>query len=102
MSESLLMADFSLDSFLLSADCDDTLCGPPIFDLPPPPRPPWLEDIEGGCWDNAQACDNTPIVSSLDNFQDIFHSVSIIVVSSIIIVISILLAAVILWRFVLF
>jgi len=90
----------SFDSLLLGMDeCDDELfCGPPIFDLPPPPRPPWLDDLEGGCLDSAVACDNTPIVSTINNFQDIFHSVSIIVVSSIIIVISILLAAVVFWR----
>ena len=32
---------------LLDGDCDaddgDSLCLPPLFDLPPPPPPPWLE-----------------------------------------------------------
>ena len=75
--------------------CDDFGCGPSDFALPPPPRPPWLEDLD--CW---ETCDSgAPLVSSLsNNFQDIFHSVSIIVVSSIIIVISLMLAAVLVWR----
>ena len=34
-----------LDDGLLFRNWDCPGCPPPIFDLPPPPRPPWLDDL---------------------------------------------------------
>lgn len=82
---------------LLEEDCDaddsDSLCLPPLFDLPPPPPPPWLE-MPPLC-DN---CDSVPDVTSVNNVQDIFKTVIIIAVMSISVVISIITIVIILRR----
>ena len=82
---------------LLDGDCDaedgDSLCLPPLFDLPPPPPPPWLE-MPPLC-DN---CDSVPDVTSVNNVQDIFKTVIIIAVMSISVVISIITIVIILRR----
>ena len=77
------------------SQCSD-LCAPPVFDLPPPPRPPWLEDVVDCSEDGL--CPADPIVNSIDNVQDIFHSVITVVVAATAIVISLILIAVIIWR----
>jgi hypothetical protein len=85
-------------------DCDG--CAPPTFNLPPPPRPPWLEDLDG-CGGQQQemmdqemtlsewlakmeACDSTVIRDQQSYFEDTFHSIAIIVVCSILLVIMML------------
>ena len=85
-----------LEAYLIDFECDgDVLCGPPKFDLPPPPRPPLLD---GSFPDCLGSCDNIPVVTSINSVQDVFQSIIIIIVSSIIIVMSVLLAAVLVWR----
>lgn len=94
---------FADESLLLEAwDCDG--CAPPAFHLPPPPRPPWLEDLDD-CqqgesnsnpyqlddWlSQMETCDNTIILDSQSYFEDTFHSIAIIVVCSIVLVIVML------------
>jgi len=83
-------------------NCDaggSDFCPPPFFDLPPPPPPPWL-DIKPNDCRGTSGCNSAPtaVVSSIDNVQEIVHSISIIVVSSLVIVITVLFAAVIIWR----
>ena len=81
---------------LLDSDCDlseNTLCLPPIFDLPPPPPPPWL-DMPPLC-DN---CDSVPSVTSLNNVQDIFKNIIIIIVMALSLLISIITVTIILRR----
>lgn len=85
-----------LDLDLFMEQCDMEFCPPPIFDLPPPPPPSWMETGQD-CRETG-GCHNAPIISSLDNVQEIFHSISIIVVSSLIIVISLMFGAVLVWR----
>lgn len=85
-------------------DCDDCIPPPPLFDLPPPPRPPWLEDIEdcesnpsqSQILDQLETCDNTVILGS--NFEETFHSVAVIVVCSFVIVIMLMIAGIVLFR----
>jgi len=84
------------DSSLL---CEGGHCAPPTFNIPPPPRPPWMEELED-CSDGGRenqrisewlsevhSCDNTLIRDSQTYFEDTFHSIAIIVVSAIILVI---------------
>lgn len=71
-------------------------CAPPLFDLPPPPRPPWLDDIDN-CADIG-LCPSDPIVDSIDNVHGVFHSVITVIVAAAAIVISLILMAVFIWR----
>ena len=75
--------------------CDMDFCPPPLFDLPPPPPPPWM-DNPPSC--NGDCSSGIAKVSSLNNVQEIFHSISIIVVSAFVIVLSLLFFAVLIWR----
>ena len=84
-------------------DCDG--CAPPNFNIPPPPRPPWMENLDH-CAENQessnnqetlaqwlsqlQTCDNTLIRDPPSVFEDVFHSIAIIIVSAIVLVIFIL------------
>ena len=82
-------------SFTMFSDCDiaaGEFCAPPIFDLPPPPRPPWLGDVIP-CSDST--CPNDPVVHSITRNSDeqwsgMFHNVITVVVAFISIVISLL------------
>ena len=90
-------------------DCDG--CAPPSFNIPPPPRPPWMEEVDncggGGVSDDniignnnqetlsewlsqLQTCDSTLIRDPPSVFEDVFHSIAIIIVSAIVLVIFIL------------
>ena len=94
LNTQLIMEDLLLDLELFM-QCDMEVCPPPIFDLPPPPPPPWM-DMPPDC--GRGGCGNAPHVSSLNHVQEIFHSISIIIVCSLIIVITIMLAALLIWR----
>ena len=66
---------------------------PPLWDLPPPPPPPWLEDPLTSCAEDG-GCRDIPTVSTLTpGLPSIFHSVTVILVSSITLVISLILVA---------
>jgi hypothetical protein len=82
-------------------------CPPPVFNLPPPPRPPWLEDLddcgskEGSVSEmlaQLETCDNTVIRDSHTLFEDTFHSVAVIVVSAVVLVMVLLVAAVMIFK----
>ena len=76
--ESSLFSDEGLlFGFEDSWDCDG--CPPPVFNLPPPPRPPWLEDLDDCGSTEAslsemlaqlETCDNTIIRDSHTLFED--------------------------------
>jgi hypothetical protein len=95
--ESLLFGDSSWD-------CEG--CAPPIFDLPPPPRPPWLEDLEdcdskpsiSDVLSQLETCDSTVIRDHQTLFDDTFHSIAVIVVSAIVLVVILLVGAVMIFR----
>lgn len=91
------------DGRALWEDCGDG-CAPPLFDLPPPPRPPWLEDLEdcGGAGTgpaHLDTCDTTLIRDHQTLFDDTFHSVAVIVVSAVVLVLVLLVAAVTIFRY---
>ena len=104
--------------FQIMSDSEDTLfpdqsmlwncqgCAPPPkFDLPPPPRPPWMEEVEDCStvnWNtdhvslseylaHMESCDSSTLIrDSQSYFEDTFHSIMIIVVCSVILVFMIL------------
>ena len=100
-------------------DCDG--CPPPEFHLPPPPRPPWMEELDGcdkseyttlddgrvtsspslkeilNSLDNT--CDNTIVLNdSQSYFEDTFHSIAVIIVCSVVLVIMLLIIGVVIFR----
>ena len=87
-------------------DCDG--CPPPSFNLPPPPRPPWLEDVEdcdetspGIALDQLESCSNHILVDPFGgggSFEDTFHSVAVIVVCALVLIIVLMIAGVVLFR----
>ena len=72
---------------------------PPLWDLPPPPPPPWLEDPLTSCAEDG-GCADIPTVSTLTpgGLPSVFHSVTVILVSSITLVITLILVAAIFCR----
>ncbi len=74
---------------------------PPVFDLPPPPRPPWLDELDDCDAKEAvavlESCDNTLIVDATD-FESTFHSIAVVVVCAIIVVMFSLVLGVVVFR----
>ena len=78
---------------------------PPVFDLPPPPRPPWLEDLES-CEDSGsplrqlETCENVDATAMMGegDFESAFHSVAVIVVCAVLVVIFALTLGVVIFR----
>ena len=97
---------FSLDSawseaLYLELDCDDEGdCPPPLWDLPPPPRPPWLSDsdscVESGS--EFESCENILILDTGAHIQHTFHNLVIIAVCSAILVILLVFLVACIWR----
>ena len=101
------------DSFAFHPwNCDG--CPPPYFDLPPPPRPDFLDDpdycnnrnpvgdvghagsvVVSSPYDS---CDNPVIVDSNFHFESDLLNIIAIVISSIVLVLLILLTACFIWR----
>ena len=101
---------FSLDSawseaLYLELDCDESsLCPPPVWALPPPPRPPWLSEPEPGqdsCSDSGsefESCENILILDTGAGIQHTFHNLVIIAVCSAILVILLVFLVACIWR----
>jgi hypothetical protein len=100
---------FADEDLLFAGDaawnCDG--CPPPVFNLPPPPRPPWLEDPDdcgskdpslSAMLSQLESCDNPLIRDSHTLFEDTFHSVAVIVVSAVVLVMVILVAGVMIFK----
>ena len=85
--------------FLFQADCHDLHCPPPLFSLPPPPRPPWLEDPET-CQESSaeESCDNILIIDSQVHLKETFHNLFIIAVCAAILVILLVFLVACIWR----
>ena len=90
-------------------DCDG--CPPPEFHLPPPPRPPWMEELDGcdksetsspslkEILNSVDTCDNTIVLNdSQSYFEDTFHSIAVIIVCSVVLVIMLLIIGVVIFR----
>ena len=73
-------------------DCQHELCLPPLDIPPPPPPPPWL-DLPPLC-----NCDSVPEVSSINNAQEIFKNVLLVLVLSVSVIITLLTLSLLLRR----
>ena len=79
-------------------------CPPPVFNLPPPPRPPWLDDPDGcGFSEDSdlamlETCDAVTLISDNSYFEDTFHSVAVVLVSAVALVILLMVAGVVIFR----
>ena len=72
---------------------------PPAFDLPPPPRPPWLVQEEG-CPETStlDSCDNIIIIDSQVHLEETFRNLIIIAVCSALLVIMLVFSVACIWR----
>lgn len=92
--------DLEDDSFYSSWDCDG--CPPPYFDLPPPPRPDFLEDSDY-CEKKSSpydSCELQPVVviDSQAHLENDLLNLLLVVISALVLVIVILVVAVVIWR----
>ena len=71
---------------------------PPPFSLPPPPRPPWLE--EETCTESSpiETCDNIIIIDSQVHLEETFQNLIIIAVCSALLVIMLVFSVACIWR----
>ena len=83
-------------------DCDG--CPPPYFDLPPPPRPNFLENPDY-CASSGEekkspyeTCDNPIIIDSHLLLENDLLNILLIVIASVIVVLIILVIACVIWR----
>jgi len=105
LSSKLVMEDpedanfdsFFADAPYLHSNCIDPDCPPPLFALPPPPRPPWIEE---GCPENSplESCDNIIIIDSQVHLQETFQNLIIIAVCSALLVIMLVFSVACIWR----
>ena len=88
---------FFADAPYLHSNCIDPDCPPPLFALPPPPRPPWIEE---GCPENSplESCDNIIIIDSQVHLQETFQNLIIIAVCSALLVIMLVFSVACIWR----
>ena len=97
-------------------DCDG--CPPPFFELPPPPRPPFMDDgdfceessrlpatsVSSGLPSPYESCDNPSLIvvdSGLRLENDLLN-VLLVVICAVLLVAVALVAAVVIWRWVQF
>ena len=104
MMEDSEMLDLDLDSVWyeslhLQTNCNELDCPPPIFELPPPPRPPWLEDLPT-CEERStsESCDNILIIDSQVHLEETFHNLIIIAVCAAVLVILLVFLVACIWR----
>merc|ERR1712117_489656 len=88
------------EALYLQSDCDyDEDCPPPLFELPPPPRPPWL-DPDASCDDSSEyeSCENIVIIDSQVQLETTFNNLIIIAVCSAVLVILLVFLVACIWR----
>ena len=94
-------ASFFQDAPYIQFECDTEDLAPcsPLFSLPPPPRPPWLEDPET-CQESSaeESCDNILIIDSQVHLKETFHNLIIIAVCAAILVILLVFLVACIWR----
>ena len=87
----------------LHEDCDGFDCPPPVFSLPPPPRPPWLasppscQETQGDIH-SQDSCDNILIIDSQVQLEETFHNLIIVAVCSAVLVIILVFLVACIWR----
>ena len=96
-------------------DCDG--CPPPFFELPPPPRPPFMDDgdfceessglpgtsLSSGLPSPYESCDNPSLIvvdSGLRLDENDLLNVLLVVICAVLLVAVALVAAIVIWRFV--
>ena len=99
-AEDMLDLDFWSEALYLQTDCNDLDCPPPLFDLPPPPRPPWLDPEDESCSESSEyeSCENIVIIDSQAHLEETFHNLIIIAVCSAILVILLVFLIACIWR----
>lgn len=99
MEEPEVDLDYVWYESLLQTDCNELDCPPSIFELPPPPRPPWLEDLQT-CQERttSESCDNILIIDSQVHLEETFHNLIIIAVCAAILVILLVFLVACIWR----
>jgi len=99
-TEDMLDLDFWSEALYLQTDCNDLDCPPPLFDLPPPPRPPWLDPEDESCSESSEyeSCENIVIIDSQAHLEETFHNLIIIAVCSAILVILLVFLIACIWR----
>ena len=99
-SKDMLDLDFWSEALYLQTDCHDLDCPPPLFDLPPPPRPPWLDPEDESCLESSEyeSCENIVIIDSQAHLEETFHNLIIIAVCSAILVILLVFLIACIWR----
>ena len=71
---------------------------PPPFALPPPPRPPWLQEESCGEAAALESCDNIIIIDSQVHLEETFQNLIIIAVCSALLVIMLVFSVACIWR----
>ena len=91
---------FFADAPFLELDCDDPVspCPPPLWELPPPPRPPWLSEDSCDSGSEFESCENILILDTGAGIQHTFHNLVIIAVCSAILVILLVFLVACIWR----
>ncbi|XP_059473328.1 uncharacterized protein LOC132195391 isoform X2 [Neocloeon triangulifer] len=92
-----LEASMELNGSEVDCDCPGP---PPEFRLPPPPRPPFLQ--EPHCSENAlsefETCDAVPVIDAEFHSSPALPSVAVIAVCSIVLLVMVLLVSVLVWK----
>ena len=93
---------FFADAPYLEPGCDGFDCPPPVFSLPPPPRPPWLASPpscqETGDVHSQDSCDNILIIDNQVQLEETFHNLIIVAVCSAVLVIILVFLVACIWR----
>lgn len=92
--------DANFEAFFADAPylhLEEEVGAPPPFVLPPPPRPPWLEE---GCPESSalDSCDNIIIIDSQVHLEETFQNLIIIAVCSALLVIMLVFSVACIWR----
>ncbi len=77
-------------------DCDG--CPPPYFDLPPPPRPPFMEDADTCSVSPYDTCDSPIIIDSQLHLKNDLLNILLIVICAALLVAVAIVVAVVIWR----
>ncbi|XP_066998451.2 uncharacterized protein pxb [Anabrus simplex] len=88
---------WDMDSADYECDCPGP---PPEFRLPPPPRPPFLQDLD--CSESPlpelETCDAVPVIDAEFHSSPAIPSLAVIVVCSVLLVAMVLIASALVWK----
>ena len=84
-------------AFSADAAWDCAGCPPPYFDLPPPPRPPFM-DVDSCSASPYEVCDTPLIIDSAAHLENDLLNVLVVVGCAVLLVAVVLVAACVIWR----